>query len=358
MEVNHAQLKNLMKRAYETKTPLMIHGTTGIGKSDSVRAVAKEIAKEKRMEYVENGVDKNKFGMIDIRISQLDPSDLRGIPDLNREEQTTKWLSPNWLPKEGQGILFFDEINLAPPSIQGAAYQLILDRRLGEYCLPDGWMIMGAGNRMEDRANVFEMSVPLKNRFIHCSLRTPDVESWTDWALSKGIDTRIVSYLQMEGSNLFRFPKPDSKDHAFPTPRSWMIVSRLIKGLKSGEEEREILIASAVGEAVAIQFTAFLKLQKKINLADLLKNPKKVGLIKDIDLKYSLLSEVCEKYRNEKKILEQATEIAIYLDAEFAIFLLRMLKSMNKSSGEFKKQLIKLKTWDQIVSKYGKYLMH
>ncbi|MBW2981937.1 MoxR family ATPase [Candidatus Woesearchaeota archaeon] len=355
MEINHKQLEALMIRAYETKCPLMIWGTTGIGKSQTVRHVAKMIAKGLNMEVGENG-DEKKFGVKDIRISQLDPSDLRGLPSLQGE--TTKWLPPNWLPTKGQGVLFFDEINLAPPSIQAAAYQLILDRRLGEYKLPEGWVIFGAGNRLEDRANVFELPVPLKNRFIHCTLKVPTPEDWTEWALENGVDTRIVAYLQMEGSNLFKFPKSDSKDNAFPTPRMWEITSKLIKDKDMKEEEREIAISSAVGEAVANQFTAFLKLQKKINLADLLKNPKKVQTIKDIDLKYSLLSEICEKYRKDKKILQAATEIALYLDPEFAIFLMRMLKSMHTSVNDFKKNLAKLKNWDKIVDKYGKYLIH
>ena len=166
MNINHKQMERLIKLAYQRKQPIYVWGATGIGKSMTIKRVAKEIAKDMGLNYNEDISKINEegnFSVVDIRISQLDPSDLRGLPKI--DNGNTKWLPPNWLPRAGKGIIFFDELNLAPPSIQASAYQLILDRRLGEYILPEGWIIISAGNRLEDRANVFELPAPLKNRF-------------------------------------------------------------------------------------------------------------------------------------------------------------------------------------------------
>ena len=195
-KTNHKYLEKLVKVAYNKKKPLFVWGTTGIGKSQTVKKMAQQIAKEKGLEYNENVRDINnerKFSVVDLRASQLDPSDLRGLPRLDGE--TTRWLPPNWLPKASHGILFPDEMNLAPPSVQSAFYQLILDRRLGDYVLPDGWSIIAAGNRMEDRAAIFEMAAPLQNRFMHIELGVPSKEDWTEWAINNGVDTKVITFL-------------------------------------------------------------------------------------------------------------------------------------------------------------------
>ena len=134
----------------------MIWGPPGIGKSSIVAAAAEKA-----------GID-----FIDLRLSQLAPTDLRGLPvpvhpNKGEEYGISKWYPPEFLPREGKGILFLDELNMAPPVMQGVAQQLILDRKIGSYKVPQGWIILSAGNRKEDRASVFEMPSPLANRFIH-----------------------------------------------------------------------------------------------------------------------------------------------------------------------------------------------
>lgn len=121
-------------------------------------------------------------------------------------------------PRKGNGIIFFDELNLAPPLVQASAYQLILDRRLGTYTVPNGFLLIAAGNRLEDRASVFEMSAPLKNRFGHCQLREPSVEGWTRWAVDHDIDMRIIGFLNFRRTALYTFD-PKLKENAFATPR-------------------------------------------------------------------------------------------------------------------------------------------
>lgn len=351
MQVNHNELKEQIKICYETKTPIFIWGTTGIGKSTLLKDTAREIAKSEGLELTENG-DKNSFGFIDIRISQLEPSDLRGLPSI--KDDKTKWLIPNWLPteKDSKGILFFDELNLSPPSIQATAYQLILDRRLGDYKLPSGWVIISAGNRVEDKCNVFEMSSALSNRFTHSELMIPDKDLWLDWALKNEIDNRIIAFLQFKPSVLFNFDSKN-KDKSFPTPRSWAFCSKLIKE-KTDKKILNILVSSAVGEATATEFMAFLRLQNKIDIKEILKNPKQVSKITEIDLKYVLLGTIAEYYRKDKKLLEKSFELCIYLEPEFAVLLLRFLKGINQN--HFSKTIITNKQGKELLSKYSDIL--
>ena len=219
LEVNHKDLEDLIMRHYKAEVPLYIWGATGIGKSETVDRKAKEIAESLGREYVKwNKISKKKkqeiaenpkkyFFLMDIRLSQLDPSDLRGLPALNGKE-TVEWKIPFWLHvaslEEAMGIIFFDEINLAPPSIQSAAYQLILDRELGEVPISKGVTSIAAGNRLEDKANVYDLPRPLQNRFDHVTLGIPTITQeckgdWGEWAMENKIDTRNRVHLRTYG---------------------------------------------------------------------------------------------------------------------------------------------------------------
>lgn len=353
MEITHIQLKEQVKISYETKTPIFIWGGTGIGKSDTIRQSAQEIAKSYDLKVSEDIKDVKAFGFLDIRISQLEPSDLRGLPVQNLETGTTDWLIPSWLPQDekSKGVIFFDELNLSPPSIQAVAYQLILDRRIGDYVLPKGWVIVSAGNRIEDKCSVFEMSSALCNRFLHATLTTPSVENWTKWAVENDIDGRIISFLNWKPSSFNRSDER-SKDKAFPTPRSWAFCSRLI----SGRDDKALvsrLTASAVGEGTALELTAFLKLQTKIDFDSILKNPKQIKKITEIDLKYVLLGTIAEKYRKDKKLLEKILPVTDYLEPEFAILLLRFLKAYHPK--HFKD--VMLSKGQKILKQYAEILV-
>ena len=347
--VTHSDLKQVLKRCYYTRTSLYIWGATGIGKSETVKKAAQELATELKLEYYEdiNGRE-DGFGLIDVRLSQFDPSDIRGLPYF--ENSKSKWAYPDWLPRCGKGVVFFDELNLAPPLVQASAYQLILDRKLGSYKLPEGWLLVAAGNRLEDRARVFEMAAPLCNRFIHLELKVPSIEEWTKWATSYQIDPRIVTFLNFKPSYLFKFDvKIDEK--AFPTPRSWSrYCSPLIKGVQD-IEQLQTLIASAVGEGVATECLAYLKLTKKIDVDEILKKPELIKKLESIDMKYALLSVLTEK---AKKHLEEVIECCKYLEPEFAILLLRFIKGSNTN---FVKEIQHNSHMLELIKSYFKYLV-
>jgi hypothetical protein len=206
---------------------LMLWGPPGIGKSSIVAAVAQA----------------HDLRLVDVRLSQLAPTDLRGLPVA--EHGVSRWYPPEFLPTDGQGILFLDEINMAPPAMQGIAQQLILDRRVGSYRVPDGWFIWAAGNRKTDRAAAFEMPSALANRFIHLDL-VPDFDSFKAWGLRTGLSEQVLAFLAFRPSLLHQI---DSHRPAWPSPRSWAMADRLRRAGLSPEP--------AIGPATAGEFDAF-----------------------------------------------------------------------------------------------------
>ena len=168
---------------HKLQLSLMLWGPPGIGKSSIVADVA----------------SKNDLQLVDLRLSQLAPTDLRGLPVA--ENGVSRWFPPEFLPTSGQGILFLDEINMAPPAMQGIAQQLILDRQVGSYRVPEGWFIWAAGNRKSDRAAVFEMPSALANRFIHLDL-VPDFDSFKAWGLRTGLGEQVLAFLAFRPSLL------------------------------------------------------------------------------------------------------------------------------------------------------------
>jgi hypothetical protein len=216
---------------------VMIWGPPGVGKSTIVAQVA-----------AERGI-----ALVDLRLSQLAPTDLRGLPV--PENGISRWFPPEFLPRDGEGILFLDEINMAPPAMQGVAQQLILDRRIGSYRVPDGWLIWAAGNRKADRAAVFEMPSALANRFVHLEI-APDLESFRHWGIAHGISERILSFLSFRPSLLHGI---DPERPAWPSPRSWAMANALLNA--------DLAIAPAVGEPAAGEFVAYNEVYA--NLPDL-----------------------------------------------------------------------------------------
>jgi hypothetical protein len=213
--------------SHDIKISVMLWGAPGVGKS----SVVAQVANAKNLEFV------------DVRLSQLAPTDLRGLPV--PENGVSRWFPPEFLPTSGQGVLFLDELNMAPPTMQGMAQQLILDRKVGSYVLPEGWFVWAAGNRKEDRASVFDMPAPLANRFLHLEVES-DLESFKRYGLERNLHEQILAFLSFRPSLLHAM---DSKHPAWASPRSWEMASTL---LKAGLE-----IAPVVGAGAQAEFEAF-----------------------------------------------------------------------------------------------------
>ncbi|MCW8930515.1 MAG: MoxR family ATPase [Gammaproteobacteria bacterium] len=255
-------------------TPVMIWGPPGIGKSQLVSQVA----------------EKHHRTLIDIRLSQMEPSDLRGIPF--KDGDKVEWAIPSMLPdaeKHGsEGILFLDEITSAPPSVSAAAYQLILDRRLGDYKIPDGWAIFAAGNRQGDRGVTYSMPAPLANRFSHYEIDI-NLDDWVAWAYQTGIDERIIAFLRFRPDLLFDFD-PAHNPVAFPSPRTWEFVHRALKKFIDHPELFVGALQSCVGPAAGIELNAFISNLDQMPDLDAIINGEDVPTPTEIDLQYAVAS--------------------------------------------------------------------
>ena len=272
-----AQLMTILDREFTSTaaghhTPVMLWGPPGVGKSDMIRQTAA----------------RHQAPVIDIRLSQMEPSDLRGIPF--RNDGNVEWAVPAILPDAqrhgGQGILFLDEITSAPPSVSAAAYQLILDRRLGEYQVPEGWAIFAAGNRQGDRGVTYTMPAPLANRFSHFDVDA-HLDDWVAWAYQHGIDERVIAFLRFRPELLFDFD-PAHNPMAFPSPRSWEFAHRSLHKFGDSPDLLQGALQACVGPAAGIELTAFVNsLDKMPDLDDIVAG-RPVPVPDEIDLQYAV----------------------------------------------------------------------
>lgn len=265
-----SRLKLVLNSLLRQRWPAFIWGPPGIGKSSIVRAVASDAGLQ----------------VVDLRAALLDPSDLRGIPAI--VDGRAVWCPPAFLPTSDRtpGVLFLDEVNAAPPMVQAGLYQLVLDRRIGEYELPAGWWVVAAGNRHQDRAVTFRMSSALANRFVHLQL-DPDLGDWREWAIVRKIDPLVMSFLAIRPELLAGTP---GESPAYPTPRSWEMLSDVIE-VFGGYRNCTDLVPGIVGEAAAIEFAAHVnKALQEADLLAILADPSDAPLPKSLDGLYMLTS--------------------------------------------------------------------
>lgn len=311
-----SQITAALNYLINAKQPVMIHGSPGVGKSDVVR----QIAKQRNIE------------MIDLRLSQLDPVDLRGVPSVDTKKHVTTWNAPDFLPTSGEGILFLDEINSAAQATQAAAYQLVLDRKLGDYVVPPGWAIVAAGNRTTDRAIVNQMSTALKNRFTHLNYEVNN-DDWCEWALRSSIEVAVLGFIRFRPMMLNEFEQRNSsmeeiiriqrlKDaQAFATPRSWEFMSRVVAQQPSPDIEYE-LYSGIVGEGCAAEFMGYLKYYRNLpNLDALLMNPGAAKVPEEPATLYALATGLATKATPDN--MERVVKYTLRMPTEFQVLLMK-----------------------------------
>lgn len=252
-----SSIRKALNHLIAVQRPAFIWGPPGVGKSDVVAQVAED----------------SKLELRDVRLSLLDPTDLKGFPVPDLVKKLMRWLPADFLPTKGKGLLFLDEMNQAPQAVQGAAYQLILNRKIGDYKLPDGWSVLAAGNRTSDRSIAHAMPAALANRFVHLDFDI-NVEEWNVWAMNNEIHTDIRAFIKFRPNLLHSFDSA-TNPRAFPSPRSWSFVNSLYKSSLSQDEEFE-LVKGTIGEGASAEFSGFVRLIKDLPTVDqILLDPEK-----------------------------------------------------------------------------------
>ena len=351
--VTSAQARKSLLKAFSKKRPLFLWGPPGIGKSELVESITQELG----------------GAMIDLRLGQMEPTDIRGIPFYNKDLGKMDWAEPIDLPDAEFAsqypivVLFLDEMNSAAPSVQAAAYQLILNRRIGKYFLPDNVVVVAAGNRESDKGVTFRMPTPLANRFIHQEMRV-DFPSWQEWAVQNKIHKDVVGYLSFAKQDLYDFDAKSSS-RAFATPRSWSFVSQLLEDDTGDDDTVMNLIAGTVGEGLAVKFMAHRKIAGRMpNPADIL-----AGKVKDLDVKevsamYSLVISMCYELKaaveakiEDKKFHEMADNFLGYMMKNFETELTVMGARIALTTYNLPFLPTKLKNFDEFHQRYGKYIL-
>jgi len=373
-QITHKQLNQLIKVYYDKKNidnrknALMIYGTFGVGKSAIVRESAIEIGTKEGREFCEwnkmTETERTKvfenpekyFCLIDIRLSEFDSSDIKGLPDYHGKDSIV-WKCPKWAKflelEKSNGILFFDEINLAPPLVISSTYKIIYDRVINESKINDDWLILGCGNKDEDRAFTHELASPVRDRGGEVELICPSAESWTNWALEHEIDSRIIGFVNFKPSVLHSVNFEDNQK--FTTERGWARVNSLINGIED-YNDLDLICSSAISEGIAREFSAFCKIKEQINLEEIIKTPSKLKSIKEIDMKYFIITALSERYKAKKIDFKNIMAISEELDklknCEFVALFWRLCMRINPK--KFKTEIINSKS--QIITKYTKYI--
>jgi len=289
-------------RAMRRKRPAFVWGGPGIGKSELVQQIS----------------DSLDGYMIDLRLALMEPTDLRGMPYYNKDANNMSWAAPIDLPSQELAsqypvvVLFLDELNSAPPSVQAAAYQLILNRRIGTYTLPDNVVIVAAGNRETDKGVTYKMPKPLANRFLHINLEV-NFDDWMNWATSNRIHSDVVGYLAFAKADLYNFD-PRSPDQAFATPRTWSFVSELLEDTDEDEvlsdSQMTDLIAGTVGEGTAVKFMNHRGYASQLpNPSDVLAGKVKDLKVQEVSAQYTLTVNLCYELAEAHKDMKQSKKL-------------------------------------------------
>ena len=321
-------------------SPIMVWGAPGVGKSESVYNIAREL--EQKLV--------KKVAVLDVRLSLFNPVDLRGIPSANADKTAAVWLKPEIFnfddSDEVINILFLDELSTCSAAVQACAYQITLDRKIGEHKLPDNVLVIAAGNRKEDKSVSIQMPKALANRMMHFDVES-DLKSWKEWALRNDIDYRVIGFLEYKPNYLE--VGVNSNDLAYPTPRSWARVSEIIKTLGMSDNSN-ILISATIGMGVASEFLQFCKCADRLPNVDKIFEGEYDEVPTDMDIKYSLVTSMTHKFKeyieNGKKV-NNAIKYAMKLPLDFSLILHQNVVAYLNSNYKSTNQLMHEKKNDE-----------
>jgi hypothetical protein len=374
--LNADRVRAALKHCFASKRPVFLWGPPGVGKSDIVAEVTKELAlRDKDGNIVKDSA------LVDIRLNLLEPTDLRGIPYYNRDANggagNMSWAAPVDLPTQefcdqhSVVVLFLDEMNSAPGSVQAAAYQLTLNRKIGQYKLPDNVVIVAAGNRENDKGVTYTMPSPLSNRFIHLEMGV-DPEVWINWAVKNKIHQDIIGYISFAKQHLFTFD-PRMKQRSFATPRTWAFVDGILQTQEnvSHMDERELidLIGGCIGPGTAVEFMKHREIASKMpNPADILSGKVKKLETNEISAMYTLTISMCyelssfvekhaitedTKNADSKKLYEMADNFFNFMMKNFKTEMCVMGAKVALSTYNLPIDATKLDSFDEFFNKFN-----
>lgn len=331
MNINMSTAKELVLDVLKAKLVPFLSSSPGIGKS----ALAKEIANEHNLK------------MIDLRLSQMDPADLNGFPTIQGNK--AGYIPMNVFPVEGDEVpegykgwlILLDEFNSAAPSVQGAAYKIVLDRQVGMHNLHSNVAMMAAGNLMTDKAIVNRISTAMQSRLVHFTI-DGDHKVWIKWADKNNIDHRVKSFINFKTDALHKFD-PNHNEETFPCPRTWEFVSRLISEYPSLPLTKLPLIAGTIGEGMAREFMTYTQIYTELpTVKDIMLDPANISFGDEPSIHYALSGMVASHM--DMKTIDILIVFLKRLSIDFQVIALRSAIAKNKEINKSKavKDWIKL----------------
>ena len=323
---------------------VMLWGPPGVGKSQGIREIAAQIEEKTGKRAV----------ITDVRLLLFNPVDLRGIPTANADKTLAVWLKPSIFQMDPSdnvvNILFLDEISAAPQSVQAAAYQITLDRTVGEHSLPDNCIVIAAGNRVTDRSVAYNMPKALANRLCHIEIES-NYQSWRNWAVSSGIHPIVSGFLDYNPSMLMDFDA--TKDGlAFPTPRSWAMVSSILNHVSDSIDEVFPMIAGCIGDSAAFELRTWSEIYSKIPPVEEIFNGSCTEVSTRPQILFALSAELApyaSKHHSDAE-LGNAISYASRLPVEFRD---KIFTDFLQNKG-IRKQLQKNRTYDEWFQRSGR----
>ena len=327
---------------------VMLWGPPGVGKSQSIRELAKTLEDNTHKSVV----------ITDVRLILFNPIDLRGIPTSNEDKTLAIWLKPKIFDMDASNdvinILFLDEISAASPSVQAAAYQITLDRRVGEHQLPDNCIVIAAGNRVTDKAVAYQMPSALANRFMHLEIEA-NYDSWNRWAILNGINPKVLGFLKFRSTYLHTFD-PKISSLVFSTPRTWELVSNILNSVSDDVKEVFDLISGLVGSGIATEFKGWVRVFKDLPDIDDIFNGKNVSVPTNTDTIYALTSSMvayARKYKDDLNKIANSIRYAEKLPPDFALILLKDYMYIDK---DYRLKLLRIPEYAKWASQKGRLL--
>ncbi len=327
---------------------VFLWGPPGVGKSQAIRQLAQKIEKNTG----------KRTCVTDVRLLLFNPIDLRGIPTANEDKTLAVWLKPQIFQMDSGAdvvnILFLDELSAAPQSVQAAAYQITLDRMVGEHKLPENCIVIAAGNRTTDKSVAYKMPKALANRLLHIEVED-SFNAWKQWAVSSGINPKVLGFLSFRQNYLMRFDAA-TEELAFATPRSWEMVSNILNYVSDDVGAMLPMISGVVGSGVAIEFHTWSQVYDELPDMDDIFDGKKPRMPKGTDAMYALTAAMTAYAAAHKSQLQRIANSIAYAEGMPPDFSVMLMKDYMYIEENYREKLLRIPAFAKWLSGRGRLI--